>query len=112
MTVPAKQASAVDFLGASFGERLRYQRQLKKMTIEGLACLMSTNTSQIWRLEGKTANPRLDTVQKLCTVLEVPINQLLPSNQVSGCEDEKYIEFYRSSSDDMKKKIRAISYLC
>lgn len=94
---------------SEFGQRLRYYRKLCNLTIDELATLMSTNTSQIWRLEGKGANPKLATIQKLCLILDVPIGKLLPSNYTKSNEDEAYVEFYKSCPDDLKEKIRTLS---
>ena len=92
-----------------FGERLRYHRKLRNLTIDELATLMDTNTSQIWRLEGKNANPKLATIQKLCIKLDIPIGKLLPSNYTVSDADQAHWEFYQSCTDEMKEKIRGLS---
>lgn len=113
MSVQATNSGIEDLSSSSdaFGDRLKYNRKLRNLSLEDLADLMKTNVSQIWRLESEKANPTLDTIQKLCTVLEMQINQLVPSNQNIGDDDEKYFEFYRSRTDEEKAKIRSITYL-
>ena len=70
---------------------------------------METNRAQIWRLENDQANPRLDTILKLCGILKISIADLVQLDNVDGNEEDQFFDFYKSKGQVQRDKIRQIS---
>lgn len=89
------------------GENIKRIRREKGLTQKKLGELCGINEVQIRRYElgGKNANPKIETLHKIASGLEVSIILL-----IEGCEDkyplntEDYqIDIYNSMTDDEKK---------
>lgn len=90
----------------SFGERLSSIRRERNMTIEELASRMKTNTGQIWRLEKGRSNPRLETIQRICRVLDVRIQELVPSEKEYSDKDREFVENYKALGKANREKLQ------
>ncbi|MCR4755303.1 MAG: helix-turn-helix domain-containing protein [Lachnospiraceae bacterium] len=65
------------FDAEGFGKRLRQHRVKNHLTQAALAELIDTETSSISHLENGTHSPSLNTLIKLCNVLEIGVDDLL-----------------------------------
>lgn len=94
------------------GEKIRYLRKLKKLSLDQLAELTGSSKSYIWELENKVApNPSADKVAKLAVALEVTTEFLLIENAATPDErvtDEAFFRKYQTMPEETKKKIRRI----
>lgn len=60
----------------NFGKRLKYLRQVRKMTQDDLAHEIGLSIRQLRRIELGEATPQFSTMDKICSVLDVNILQL------------------------------------
>ncbi|MCR5398491.1 MAG: helix-turn-helix domain-containing protein [Lachnospiraceae bacterium] len=67
----------MEFDAEGFGMRLKQHRIRNHLTQKALAELINTNTSSISHLENGTHSPSLNTLIKLCSVLEIGVDDLL-----------------------------------
>lgn len=79
------------------GDRIRYFRQLKKLSQEELALNAGINTTYIGHVERGLKCPTIDTLNKICTALNITLAQLLDFNS-------------EASDVDNKEAIKKISY--
>ena len=98
-------------LRMSFGESLKHHRSRRKISVGDMATRMETNRAQIWRLENDQTNPRLDTILKLCGILEISIADLVQLENFDGHDEDQFINFYKSRGAEEKDKIRQISQI-
>ena len=94
------------------GEKIRAQRQQKKLSLEQLAELTESSKSYLWELENKDApRPSAEKVAKIAAVLEVTTEFLL-SESVGGPDeavvDEAFFRKYKRLPEADKKRIRRI----
>ncbi len=69
---------------SSLGEKIRNQRQLKKLSLEQLAVLTDSSKSYIWELENKdTPNPSADKISKIAAALSVTTEFLLSESMAT-----------------------------
>ena len=61
----------------AFGQRIRQQRKLMKMTQEELAAIADVSTSYIGHIERGIKHCSLDTLICICNSLNIPPNSLL-----------------------------------
>ena len=94
------------------GEKLRAQRNLKKLSLEQLAELTESSKSYLWELENKDApRPSAEKVAKIATVLEVTTEFLLSESTTTPDEtviDEGFFRKYKRLPEADKKRIRRI----
>ena len=94
------------------GEKLRAQRNLKKLSLEQLAELTESSKSYLWELENKDApNPSVDKLARIAAVLEVTPEFLLSESVASPDEavvDEAFFRKYKRLPEAEKRKIRRI----
>ncbi len=67
----------MEFDAEGFGMRLKQHRIRNHLTQSALAALIGTNTSSVSHLENGTHSPSLNTLIKLCNVLEIGVDDLL-----------------------------------
>lgn len=60
----------------SFGEKVRLMRKERKMPMQTLANIAEIELSQIYRIETGKINPKLTTILKIATALEVDVKEL------------------------------------
>ncbi len=94
------------------GEKIRAQRQQKKLSLEQLAELTESSKSYLWELENKDApRPSAEKVAKIAAVLEVTTEFLLSESVASPDEavvDEAFFRKYKRLPEADKRKIRRI----
>ena len=94
------------------GEKLRAQRNLKKLSLEQLAELTESSKSYLWELENKDApRPSAEKVAKIAAVLEVTTEFLLSESTTTPDEtviDEAFFRKYKRLPEADKRKIRRI----
>lgn len=79
----------------TIGERIKKNRQQKKLSQKELGKLLGVSQQMIGQWESPNANLTLDTIQKLATALEIDINELL-GNDIFPFDPklrEKYVNF-------------------
>ncbi|HEU4705577.1 MAG TPA: helix-turn-helix transcriptional regulator [Solirubrobacterales bacterium] len=64
-------------IAAQFGDNLKYQRRRADISQEELSVRASLHRTEVSQLERGLRIPRIDTVVKLATSLEVPVPNLL-----------------------------------
>ena len=94
------------------GEKIRAQRQQKKLSLEQLAELTESSKSYLWELENKDApRPSAEKVAKIAAVLEVTTEFLLSESTTTPDEtviDEAFFRKYKRLPEADKRKIRRI----
>jgi transcriptional regulator with XRE-family HTH domain len=60
-----------------FGAALAYERRRRSLSMSQLARTAGTHASEISRLERGLRDPRLSTIVRLASALEVPVGDLL-----------------------------------
>jgi len=90
----------------TFGERLSFLRRQNDLTIEELAKLMKTNTGQIWRLEKDRSNPRLETIRKLCRILDIRVQELVANEKEYNDKDQEFLENYKALGQENREKLQ------
>jgi len=60
----------------SFGNKIRLIRKEKKISMQMLANIAEIELSQIYRIETGKINPKLTTILKIATALEVDVKEL------------------------------------
>lgn len=60
-----------------FGAALAYERRRRSLSMSQLARMAGTHASEISRLERGLRDPRLLTIVRLASALEVPVGDLL-----------------------------------
>jgi transcriptional regulator with XRE-family HTH domain len=94
------------------GEKIRAQRQQKKLSLEQLAELTESSKSYLWELENKDApRPSAEKVAKIAAVLEVTTEFLLSESTTTPDEtviDEAFFRKYKRLPEADKKRIRRI----
>ena len=94
------------------GEKIRAQRQQKKLSLEQLAELTESSKSYLWELENKDApRPSAEKVAKIAAVLEVTTEFLLSESTATPDEaviDEAFFRKYKRLPEADKRKIRRI----
>ena len=97
---------------SSLGEKIRNQRQLKKLSLEQLAVLTDSSKSYIWELENKDdPKPSAEKINKIAAELEVTTEFLLTESSATPDEevlDEAFFRKFKAMSEPDKKKIRKI----
>jgi len=78
------------------GERIRYFRQLKGITLKKLAEDVGITSSMLSQIERDIANPSLNTLRTITSALDIPLFQIFVDNPVeSDCivhpENRKHI---------------------
>jgi transcriptional regulator with XRE-family HTH domain len=69
----------------TFGERLRWLREQRKMSLDQLASKAEISRAYLWKLEKKPdANPSIDLVEKLAEGLGVAPAELLDDQTPNG----------------------------
>ncbi|MFP4397732.1 MAG: PAS domain S-box protein, partial [Desulfonatronovibrio sp.] len=76
-------------LDISFGKRLRYLRQMKKMTQYELGDKVGLSRRQIGRIENGESSPQFSLLEKLCQAFDTNIIQLFLFQEESGSNQEK-----------------------
>ncbi len=59
------------------GERIRYFRNIKNLSQEDLALTAGINPAYIGHIERGLKCPNIDTLNKICTALNITLSQLL-----------------------------------
>ena len=94
------------------GEKIRAQRQRKKLSLEQLAELTESSKSYLWELENKDApRPSAEKVAKIAAVLEVTTEFLLSESTTTPDEtviDEAFFRKYKRLPEADKRRIRRI----
>lgn len=97
---------------SSLGEKLRNQRNIKKLSLEQLAVLTGSSKSYIWELENKdTPNPSAEKIGKIAVALGVTTEFLMSDLMTTpdeDMEDQFFFRKYQKLSEPDKKKIRKI----
>lgn len=70
----------VNELLAIFGNNVRVNRRLQKLTQEELANLIDIGIAQVKRIEAGTVNTSISTAYKIAVVLKVTIEKLFEKN--------------------------------
>lgn len=60
------------------GKKIKTLRSDRKLNTSELAALSEVSQSTISEIESDTRSPRLDTLEKICAALKVPIMEVLP----------------------------------
>lgn len=66
-----------DLVLRRIGANLRQARRLADLSQEALGFLAGLHRTEIGMLENADRMPRIDTVVKLATILEIPVDQLV-----------------------------------
>ena len=66
----------------TLGKKIAVTRKLRGLTQRELAALIHIDAAMVTRWEQDKAQPKSSTLQKLSEVLEVPVEELLNSNEV------------------------------
>lgn len=79
----------------TIGERIRKNRQQKKLSQKELGKLLGVSQQMIGQWESPNANLTLDTIQKIATALEIDLNELLGNDIFPFNPDlrDKYVNF-------------------
>lgn len=79
-----------------FAKNLIFYRKQKKLLQRELATALEVSTSAVSNWESGINYPRLDTVYKICDVLEISVGQLLGLGDLRySCEEQTLIEAYK-----------------
>ncbi|MFP4236586.1 MAG: PAS domain S-box protein, partial [Desulfonatronovibrio sp.] len=76
-------------LAVNFGKRLRYLRQMKKMTQYELGDKVGLSRRQIGRIENGESSPQFSLLEKLCQAFDTNIIQLFLFQEECGPNQEK-----------------------
>ena len=72
-------------MARTFGERLRWVREQRGMSLDQLASKANISRAYLWKLEKKPdANPSIDLVEKLAEALTVALAELLDEPIADG----------------------------
>lgn len=95
------------------GEKIRYLRKERKLTLDKLAELSGSSKSYIWELENKNPpRPSAEKLSKIAEQLGVTIEYLLDDKNEVKEEDAVDAEFYRKYRNmpaETREKIRKIA---
>ncbi|MCM2532424.1 XRE family transcriptional regulator [Neobacillus pocheonensis] len=69
-----------DFLSAQIGQRLRYYRQQRKLTLDELADLTGVSKPMLGQIERGSSNPTVSILWKIAAGLQVPFASFLTKN--------------------------------
>lgn len=82
-----------DLLTVQIGERLRYFRQQRHLTLEDLAELTGVSKPMIGQIERGTSNPTVSTLWKIAAGLQIPFASFLttnPSIKINKVEEQPF----------------------
>lgn len=82
-----------DLLTVQIGERLRYFRQQRHLTLEDLAELTGVSKPMIGQIERGTSNPTVSTLWKIAAGLQIPFASFLttnPSVKIKKVEEQPF----------------------
>ena len=81
----------------SFATNLRRFRIRKRYSLQKLADAVKVSKAHIWDLETERArNPTLEVLEKLSSVLEVPINSLVGENPDDDAAPRESVVLFRN----------------
>lgn len=94
----------------NLGQKIKWWRQERCLSLERLGELSGTSKSYIWSLENdKDANPTIDKLVALTYALDLTINALINERQNSkGVEEESAWNQLNKLSSNDRKRIFAI----
>ena len=98
---------------ATFGERLKYLRKEKQLTVEELASKLGSAKSTISRYENNLRDPKRDFLEILSNFFDVSVDYLLGKSDIKNVEkqnehEEKVLqvfEEYKNLSEENKEII-------
>ncbi|MGG3471567.1 helix-turn-helix transcriptional regulator [Neobacillus pocheonensis] len=96
------------------GSKFKRIRIDKDMVITDLTKLTGVSVSSISEIENDIRSPRLDTIEKLCSALNIPIMELLPiehhiSKERSLTKDEKeFVELMHHMSPEEREQLMSL----
>lgn len=94
------------------GEKIRKLRKEKSMSLDALAEAAEMSKSYLWELENRdTANPTMDKVARIATVLEVTPEFLTNDEQsdvTDSVADKAFFRKYEKLSPETKKQLQDI----
>ena len=83
------------------GERIRAARKKAGMTQGELAKRLNISFQSVAQWENDLRNPKLETLQKIASVLGVPLSQLLTQNEQMGTA---YLEYFSSDTNEGRSR--------
>jgi transcriptional regulator with XRE-family HTH domain len=94
------------------GDKIRKLRKDKNMSLDALAVAAEMSKSYLWELENReTANPTMDKVAKIATVLEVTPEFLTNEEQsdaTGSVADKAFFRKYEKLPPETKKQLQDI----
>ena len=91
-----------------FNEKLKAARKQKGLSQAALGKLLGVQAQTIGRWETGKSEPNLETVNKLCEILDVPLRYFISEEHVDyqlTLEEAFVINKYRELNDDGKQMI-------
>lgn len=91
-----------------FAKNLIFYRKQKKLLQRELATTLEVSTSAVSNWESGINYPRLDTVYKICDVLEISVGQLLGIGDLQcSRDDQALLEAYKEHPE-MQEAVRKL----
>ena len=90
-----------------FSEQLKIARKQKGLSQAALGKLIGVRTQTISNWENSKSKPNLETINKLCEILNIPLYSLISkdADYQLNYEEAFVIKKYRELNDDGKKMI-------
>lgn len=75
----------------NIGERLRFFREKKGVTVNKLANLAGISQSAVREIELSTRNPTIETLELLCNALDIPLKDFFDDGLVDSFRDDELL---------------------
>lgn len=93
----------------SIGEKIRAEREKRKMSQKSLAELLGTSKQMVFEYEKGMRKPKLEKLIRISAALNVPVELFLPDelskNEMVRKIKEEYDRGYQAGREAMKKEI-------
>lgn len=76
----------------NIGERLRFFREKKGVTVNKLANLAGISQSAVREIELSTRNPTIETLELLCNALDIPLKDFFDDGLVDSFRDDELLK--------------------
>lgn len=88
-----------DFLSAQIGQRLRFNRQQRNLTLDELAELTGVSKPMLGQIERGISNPTVSILWKIAAGLQVPFTSFLTANPSVKIIREDEQPFFKEDDD-------------
>lgn len=89
----------------NIGEKLKSIRLDKGISSKELEALSGVNQSTISRIENNTHSPSIDTLFKICTALDISINDFFKDNEELPVDVINLISTAKKMSPNQRQKV-------